>query len=62
MVDYIDEIVVAYDKELSELSDGFSAVKAKKNAARTYTAHDDLFIIDKDAKLREEGSTAYTTL
>ncbi len=27
MVDYFNEIVVAYDKALRELSDGFSAVK-----------------------------------
>jgi hypothetical protein len=27
MIDYVDEIVVAYDKALAELSDGFSAVK-----------------------------------
>jgi hypothetical protein len=60
MIDYIDEIVVAYDKALRELCDGFSAVKKKKkNAARTSTAPDDLFIVDKDAeKLSEEGSTA----
>ncbi len=59
MIDYIDEIVVAYDKALSKLSDGFSAVKKKKNAARTSTAPNDLFIADKDAeKLSKEGSTA----
>jgi hypothetical protein len=31
MIDYVDEIVVAYDKALAELSDGFSAVKKKLN-------------------------------
>ncbi len=30
MIDYIDEIVVAYDKALKDLSDGFSAVTKKK--------------------------------
>jgi hypothetical protein len=35
MIDYIDEIVVAYDKALKDLSDGFSAAIKKKNAART---------------------------
>ncbi len=31
MIDYIDEIVVVYDKTLKDLSDGFSAVTTKKN-------------------------------
>ncbi len=31
MIDYVDEIVVAYDKALTKLSDGFSAVKKKSN-------------------------------
>jgi hypothetical protein len=50
MIDYIDEIVVAYDKALEDLSDGLSAVTKKKNVARTSTAPDDLFIIDEDAE------------
>ncbi len=29
MIDYVDEIVVAYDKALTKLSDGFSAGKKK---------------------------------
>jgi hypothetical protein len=59
MIDYVDEIVVAYDKALKDLSDNFSAVTKKKNVARTSAAPDDLFIIDKDAeKLSEEGVTA----
>jgi hypothetical protein len=65
MVDYVDEIVVVYDKALSELSDGFSfsAVKKKKNAARASAAPDDLFAVDEDAeKLSEEGSTAFHNL
>jgi hypothetical protein len=35
MIDYIDEIVVAYDKALKDLSYGFSAVTKKKNVAKT---------------------------
>ncbi len=27
MIDYVDEIVVSYDKALTKLSDGFSALK-----------------------------------
>ncbi len=38
MIDYADEIVVAYDKALTKLSDGFSAVKKKSNIARTSAA------------------------
>ncbi len=30
MIDYVDEIVFAYDKALTELSDGFTTVKMKK--------------------------------
>jgi hypothetical protein len=63
MIDYVDEIVVAYDKALKDLSDGFSAVTKKKNVARTSVAPDDLFIIDEDAeKLSEEGVTAFHNL
>ncbi len=63
MIDYVDEIVVADDEESSELSDGFGAVKKKKNAARTSAAPDDLFIEDEDVeKLSEEGSTAFHNL
>jgi hypothetical protein len=35
MIDYVDEIVAAYDKALGELDDGFSAVKKKSYPART---------------------------
>ncbi len=57
MIDYVDEIVAAYDKALGELDDGFSAVKKKRYPARTSAAPDDLFVVDKDAeKLREESS------
>jgi hypothetical protein len=60
MIDYIDEIVVAYDKALKDFSDGFNAVTKKKNVTRTSAAHDDLFVIDKDAKkLSEHGATAF---
>jgi hypothetical protein len=63
MIDYVDEIVVAYDKVLSELTDGFSAVKKKKNIARTSAPPDDLFILDEDAeKHSKEGSTAFHNL
>jgi hypothetical protein len=64
MIDYVDEIVVAYDKALTELSDGFvSAVKKKSNVARTSAAPDDLFVVNEDAeKLREEGATAFRNL
>ncbi len=60
MIDYVDEIVVAYDKALTELSDGFSAIKKKSNIARTSAAHDDLIVVNEDAeKLSEEGATAF---
>jgi hypothetical protein len=61
MIDYVDEIVAAYDKALGELDDdGFSAVKKKSNPARTSAAPDDLFVVDEDAeKLSEESSIAF---
>lgn len=65
MVDYVNEIVVAYDTAFSELSDGFSVVKKQKNPARTSTSPgaDDLFVVDEDAeKLSEEGSTTLHNL
>ncbi len=63
MIVYIDEIVVAYDKALKDLSDGFSAVTKKKIVARTSVVPDNLFIIDKDTeKLSEEGATAFHNL
>ena len=63
MIDYVDEIVVAYDKVLTKLSDGFSAVKKKLNIARTSTAPDDLFVVNEDAeKLSEEGANAFHNL
>jgi len=40
MIDYVDEIVTAYDKALGELDDGFSAVKKKSYPARTSAAPD----------------------
>jgi hypothetical protein len=55
--------VVAYNKALTDLSDGFNAVTMRKNVARTSTAPDDLFIVNKDAdKLSEEGATAFHIL
>jgi hypothetical protein len=63
MIDYVDEIVVAYDKALTKLSDGFSAVKKKSNIARTSAAPDDLFVVNEDAeKLSEEEATAFHNL
>jgi hypothetical protein len=63
MIDYVDEIVVAYDKALKDLSDDFNAVTKKKNVARTRAAPDDLFIVNKDAeKLSEEGAMAFHNL
>jgi hypothetical protein len=35
MIDYVNEIVVAYDKALKDMSDGFNIVTKKKNVART---------------------------
>jgi hypothetical protein len=63
MINYVDEIVAAYDKALKDLSDGFNAATKKKNVARTSAALDDLFIVNKDAeKLSEEGATAFHNL
>ncbi len=63
MIDYTDEIVVAYDKALAKLSDGFSAVKKKSNIARTSAAPDDLFVVNENAeKFSEKGATAFHNL
>ncbi len=60
MIDYVDEIIAAYDKALGKLEDGFSAVKKKNNPARTSAAPDDLFVVDEDAeKLSKESSIAF---
>ena len=40
MIDYVDEIIAAYDKALGELDDGFSAVKKKSYPAKTSAAPD----------------------
>jgi hypothetical protein len=62
-IDHIDEVVVAFNKALMDLSDGFNAITKKKNVARTSVAPDDLFIVNKDAeKLSEEGATAFHSL
>ena len=59
MIDSVDEIV-AYDTALGKLHDGFSAIKKKKNSARTSAAPDDLFVVDKDTeKLSKESSIAF---
>jgi hypothetical protein len=63
MIDYVDEIVAAYDKVLSKLDDCFNAVKKKSNPAKTSAAPDDLFVVNEDAeKLSEESSTAFHNL
>ena len=63
MIDCVDEIVVAYDKALKDLSDGFNPVTKKKNVARISAAPDDLFFVDEDAeKLSEEAQWHFTTL
>jgi hypothetical protein len=63
MIDCIDEIVVAYDKALKDLSNGLNAVTKKKNLARASMAPDNLFIVDEDAeKLSEEGAMAFHNL
>ena len=60
MIDYVDEIVAAYDKVSSELNDGFTTVYKKTNCSRTSAAPDDLFIVDEDAeKSSEEGQMAF---
>jgi hypothetical protein len=60
MIDYVNEIVAAYDKALGKLDDGLSAVKKKNNPARTSAAPDDLFVVDKDAgKLSKESLIAF---
>jgi hypothetical protein len=62
MIDYVDEIVAAYDQVLSKLDDGFSAVKKKSNPARTSAAPDDLFIVNEDAeKLRARKAQQHST-
>jgi hypothetical protein len=63
MIDYVDEIVVTYDKAPKDLSDGFNAVPKKKNVARTSVAPDDLFIVDENTeKLSEDAQWHFTTL
>ena len=60
MIDYVDEIVAAYDKALNELDDGFTLVFKKGNRSKSSAAPDDLFVVDEDAeKLSEEGQTAF---
>ncbi len=55
--------MVAYDKALKDLSDGFNAVTKRKNVARTSAAPNDLSIINEDAeKQSEEGATAFHNL
>ncbi len=63
MIDYVDEIVVAYDKALKDMSDGFLAVTKRKNLAKTSTAPIDLFTLNEDTEqLSEEGATAFHNL
>jgi hypothetical protein len=63
MIDYVVKIVVAYDKALKYLSDGFNAVTNRKNVARTSVAPNNLFIVNKDAeKLVRRAQRHFTTL
>ncbi len=63
MVDYVDEIMVAYNKALSEVSDGYTIVKKKRNQARTGAAPENLFVVNNDAeKLSDEAATAFHNL
>ncbi len=63
LIDYIDEIVVTYNKALKDLSAGFNTFTKRKNVPRTSAAPNDLFIVNKDAeKLSEEGATAFYNL
>jgi hypothetical protein len=63
MIGCVNEIVVAYDKALKNLSDGFNAVTKRKKVAKTSTTPDDLFIVNEDAeKLTEEGAMAFHNL
>ena len=63
MIDYVDEIAAAYNKVLSKLDDGFSAIKKKSNPERTSAAPDDLFVVNYDAeRLSKEGSTEFHNL
>jgi hypothetical protein len=60
MIDYVDEIIAAYDKSSNELHDGFTTVTKRSNRAKTSAAPDDLFVVDEDAeKLSEDGQTAF---
>jgi hypothetical protein len=60
MIDYVDEIIAAYDKSSNELHDGFTTVMKRSNRAKTSAAPDDLFVVDEDAeKLSEDGQTAF---
>ena len=60
MIDFVDEIVAAYDKASSELDDGFTLVFKKGNHSKSSAAPDDLFVVNEDAeKLSEEGQRAF---
>jgi Reverse transcriptase (RNA-dependent DNA polymerase) len=60
MIDYVDEIIAAYDKSSSELDDGFTRVIKKGNRSKSSAAPDDLFVVNEDAeKLSEVGQTAF---
>ena len=60
MIDYVDEIVAAYEKASSELDDGFTLVFKKGNRSKSSAAPDDLFVVDEDGeKLSEEGLMAF---
>jgi hypothetical protein len=55
--------VIAYDKALKDLSNGFNSVTKKMNVTWIGAAPDNLFIVNKDAeKLSDEGAKAFHNL
>ena len=61
MVDYVKEIVAAWDKAPNHDNDGFTEVKSKRGRkSKSSAAPEDLFKIDEDAtKLNTEMATAF---
>jgi hypothetical protein len=61
MVDYVKEIIDAWDKAPKISDDGFKLVESKRaKRAKTCAAPEDLLKVDKDAtKLDTEQSTAF---
>lgn len=61
MIDYVTEIIAAWDKAAKKHNDGFTTVQSKQGKkGRKYVAPDDLFKVDKDTTtLDAEMSTAF---